>query len=123
MCPFLSGRAGKKWALVLANKFGNSQKETSPRSAPVWIGRKGDLLFVCTEAGSLKGRNTQREPRVSLSLVDFVDPYTEVQIRGRAIERRPDHQLKYCDAISLKYIGKASRLRGLLPDDTSAIRN
>ena len=78
----------------------------SPHSAPVWIGREENLLFVCTEASSLKGRNTLREPRVSLSLVDFVDPYTEVQIRGRVIERRPDPQLKYYDAMSLKYIGK-----------------
>jgi len=75
----------------------------SPHSAPVWIGREGDLLFICTEASSLKGKNTLRDPRVSLSLVDFVDPYTEVQIRGRVIERHPDHQLKYYDAISLKY--------------------
>ena len=78
----------------------------SPHSAPVWIGREGSLLFICTEGSSLKGKNTLREPRISLSLVDFVDPYTEVQIRGRVIERRPDHQLKYYDAVSLKYIGK-----------------
>jgi len=78
----------------------------SPHSAPVWIGREGDLLFVCTEAGSLKGKNTARDPRVSLSIVEFVDPYTEVQIRGRVVERRPDPELKYYDAMSLKYIGK-----------------
>lgn len=78
----------------------------SPHSAPVWIGREGDLLLVCTEAGSLKGKNTLREPRISLSVVDFVDPYTEVQIRGRVVERRPDPELKHCDAMSLKYSGK-----------------
>lgn len=78
----------------------------SPHSAPVWIGREGDLLLVCTEAGSLKGKNTLREPRISLSVVDFVDPYTEVQIRGRVVERRPDPELKHYDAMSLKYSGK-----------------
>ena len=78
----------------------------SPHSAPVWIGREGDLLFVCTEAGSLKGKNTLRDPRVSLSIVEFVDPYTEVQIRWRVIERRSDPQLKYYDAMSLKYVSK-----------------
>ncbi|MBZ5658490.1 MAG: PPOX class F420-dependent oxidoreductase [Acidobacteriia bacterium] len=78
----------------------------SPHSAPVWIGREGDHLLVCTEAGSLKGKNTLRDPRVSLSLVDFVDPYSGVQIRGRVIERRPDPELKYYDAFSLKYVGK-----------------
>jgi len=78
----------------------------SPHSAPVWIGREGDYLLVCTEAGSLKGKNTLRDPRVSLSLVDFVDPYSGVQIRGRVVERRPDPEFKYYDAFSLKYVGK-----------------
>ncbi len=78
----------------------------SPHSAPVWIGRESDLLFVCTEASSLKGKNTLRDPRVSISMVDFVDPYSEVQVRGRVVERRPDAELRHYDAMSLKYIGK-----------------
>ena len=78
----------------------------SPHSAPVWIAREGDLLLICTKGKSLKGKNTQRDPRVSLSIVDFRDPYTEAQIRGRVIERRPDSQLKYYDLMSRKYIGK-----------------
>ena len=78
----------------------------SPHSAPVWVGREGDLLFVCTEAASLKGKNTRRDPRISLSIVDFVDPYTEVQIRGRVVEQRPDTQLNCYDAMSFKYIGR-----------------
>src|SRR6266852_668461 len=67
----------------------------SPHSAPVWIAREGDLLLICTEATSLKGKNTQRDPRVSLSIVDFRDPYTEAQIRGRGIAQRPDPQLQW----------------------------
>jgi PPOX class probable F420-dependent enzyme len=78
----------------------------SPQSAPVWIARENDLLLVCTEAGSLKGKNTLRDPRVSISMVDFVDPYSEAQIRGRVVERRPDPELRHYDAMSLKYIGK-----------------
>jgi PPOX class probable F420-dependent enzyme len=78
----------------------------SPHSAPVWIAREGDLLLICTEATSLKGKNTQRDPRVSISIVDFRDPYSEAQMRGRVIERRLDPQLKYYDLMSQKYIGK-----------------
>ena len=78
----------------------------SPHSAPVWIAREGDLLLITTEATSLKGKNTQRDPRVAISIVDFADPYTEAQMRGRVIERRPDQQLKYYDLMSLKYISK-----------------
>jgi PPOX class probable F420-dependent enzyme len=78
----------------------------SPHSAPVWIAREGDFVLIATEASSIKGKNTERDPRVSLSIIDFDDPYTEVQMRGRVIERRPDPQLKYYDLISQKYIGK-----------------
>ena len=81
-------------------------QDGSPHSAPVWIAREGDHLLFTTEATSLKGRNTERDPRVAISVVDFRDPYMEGQIRGRVVERRPDPQLKHFDQMSQKYIGK-----------------
>ena len=67
----------------------------SPQSAP-----------VCTGEGSLKARNTRRDPRIALSIVDMRDPYMEVQLRGRVVERRPDPDLTLMDPISRKYTGK-----------------
>ena len=96
-------------ALIDRPNFGHLatvMPDGSPHSAPIWLGRDGDLVLVCTEAGSLKGKNTERDPRVALSIVDFHDPYTEAQMRGRVIERRPDPKLKYYDLFSQKYIGK-----------------
>ena len=81
-------------------------KDGAPHSAPVWIAREGDLLTIITDDGSVKGRNTRRDPRVSLSVVDFGDPYVETQIQGRVIERRPDPELKAYDAMSSKYVGR-----------------
>ncbi len=78
----------------------------SPQSVPVWIGREGERLVVCTGENSLKAKNTLRDPRIALSLVDFTNPYEEVQIRGRVVERRPDPDLKIMDPISHKYTGK-----------------
>jgi PPOX class probable F420-dependent enzyme len=83
----------------------------SPSSTPVWVGREGDRLLICTSEGSLKARNTQRDPRVALSIVDFHDPYMEAQLRGRVVERRPDPELKIMDPISQKYIGKPFPMR------------
>ena len=83
----------------------------SPQSLPVWVGREGDRLLVCTGDGSLKGRNTSRDPRVALSIVDLDNPYEEVQLRGRVVERRPDPDLKVMDPISHKYIGKPFPMR------------
>jgi PPOX class probable F420-dependent enzyme len=84
----------------------------SPQSVPVWVGREGDRLLVCTSEGSLKGRNTRRDPRVALSVVDFHNPYEEVQLRGRVVERRPDPDLTAMDPVSHKYIGKPFPMRG-----------
>jgi PPOX class probable F420-dependent enzyme len=78
----------------------------SPQSVPVWIGREHDQIIVCTGESSLKAKNTRRDPRVALSIVDFTNPYEEVQIRGRVVERRPDPELKVMDRISHKYTGK-----------------
>lgn len=81
-------------------------KDGAPHSAPVWIARDGELITIVTEDESLKGRNTSRDPRVSVSIVDFGDPYMEVQIQGRVVERRADPELKAYDAMSRKYVGR-----------------
>ena len=78
----------------------------SPQSVPVWVGREGDRVIVCTGETSLKATNTRRDPRVALSIVDFENPYSEAQIRGRVVERREDPELKIMDPISNKYIAK-----------------
>jgi PPOX class probable F420-dependent enzyme len=54
----------------------------SPQSVPVWVGRERDQLLICTGETSLKAKNTGRDPRVALSILDFRDPYREVQLRG-----------------------------------------
>ena len=78
----------------------------SPQSAPVWVAREGDRILVGTGEGSLKAKNTRRDPRISLSIADMDDPYSEAQFRGRVVERRPDGEFKAMDAISRKYTGQ-----------------
>jgi PPOX class probable F420-dependent enzyme len=84
----------------------------SPQSVPVWIAREGERLVISTGEGSLKAKNTQRNPRVALSMVAFNNPYEELQVRGRVVERRPDPEFKTIDKISHKYIGKPFPMRG-----------
>ena len=82
-----------------------------PQSAPVWVGRDGDRILIATGEKSLKARNTRRDPRVSISIVDFDDPYAEAQLQGRIVERRPDGDLRVMDTISHKYTGKPFPMR------------
>jgi PPOX class probable F420-dependent enzyme len=78
----------------------------SPQCAPVWVAREGDRVLIATGERSLKARNSRRDPRVALSIVDGRDPYSEAQLRGRVVERRPDGDLSGMDPISRKYTGQ-----------------
>jgi PPOX class probable F420-dependent enzyme len=86
-------------------------EDGSPHSTPVWVGREGDRILIGTSGKSLKARNTKRDPRVAISIVDFDDPYMEAQLRGRVVEQRPDPELKVLDAISMRYSGKPFPMR------------
>jgi hypothetical protein len=72
----------------------------------VWIGARGDSLVIGTGEGSLKVRNLRRDPRLALSVVDFQNPYEELQVRGRVVELRDDSSFEIMDEISRKYTGK-----------------
>jgi len=78
----------------------------SPNTTPVWIGMRDDRILIGSGEGSLKVRNLRRDPRLSLSVIDFHDPYEEVQIRGRVVEFRDDSKFEIMDEISRKYTGK-----------------
>lgn len=84
----------------------------SPNVTPVWIGLEGDHVVICTGEDSLKAHNLRRDSRLGLSVVDFHDPYEEVQIRGRVVDFRDDSKLKTMDEISHKYIGAPFPMRG-----------
>lgn len=78
----------------------------SPHVTPVWVAREGDHVLVAIGDGSVKGKNTRRDPRVALSIVDVADPYRMAQLRGRVVERRRDPDFAVKDAMSRKYVGK-----------------
>ena len=77
----------------------------APQVAPVWVDLEGDRILVCTGEGSLKARNTRRDPRVAVSIVASDNPYREAQLRGRVVERRPDADFAVMDRVSRKYTG------------------
>jgi PPOX class probable F420-dependent enzyme len=83
----------------------------SPQAAPVWVDVEGDRVLIATGEGSLKARNTKRDPRVALSVTALDNPYREAQLRGRVVERRPDASFVIMDRISHKYTGQPFPMR------------
>jgi PPOX class probable F420-dependent enzyme len=91
--------------------FATLMPDSSPHSAPVWVMRDGDRIVISTSDTSIKGKNTKADPRVALSIVNLHNPYEELQIRGRVVDRQPDRDLKTLDRISHKYTGKPFPMR------------
>jgi PPOX class probable F420-dependent enzyme len=79
------------------------RKDGSPRSWVVWVGVEGDRILICTDAGTLKAKDMQRDDRVSLSVVDLDNPYRMAAIQGRVVEVRPDPENEFMDLLSHKY--------------------
>ena len=68
----------------------------------------GDHILIGTGEGSLKVRNLRRDPRLALSVVDFHNPYEEVQIRGHVVEFRDDSQFGSWTKSRVSTPGKSS---------------
>jgi PPOX class probable F420-dependent enzyme len=78
----------------------------SPQVTPVWVDTDGEAILFNTARGRLKYRNLERDPRVSITVVDAAHPVSRTLIaRGRAslIE---EGGLEHIDFLSRKYDGK-----------------
>ena len=80
-------------------------KDGAPQVTPVWIDREGDIIRVNTAVGRAKQRNTKRDPRVSIALVDWSNPYTRVMIVGRVVEQTTEGADEHIDSLAKKYLG------------------
>ena len=75
-----------------------------PQVTPVWVERDGDVVVINTAKGRAKHRNLERDPRVALMVIDGDNPYSYVQVRGRAefVEEGADENI---DGLAKKYLG------------------
>lgn len=66
----------------------------APQTSVVWLAREGDRVVFSTTSDRRKARNLARDPRVSVTVFDVADPYTTVEIRGRAeLTEDPEREL------------------------------
>lgn len=79
--------------------------DNSPQITPTWIDLVDGIIIVNTAEGRVKQRNTARDPRVAISLVDQKNPYNMVTIRGKVIEQTTNDADKHIDKMAKKYLG------------------
>ena len=77
----------------------------SPQVTPVWCDYDGENVLINTAAGRVKDKNLQREPRVSLSILDPDNPYRYLEVRGRVVERTQVGADAHIDKMAKKYLG------------------
>jgi PPOX class probable F420-dependent enzyme len=97
----LAGRAFAHLATVMP--------DGAPHSSPVWIDVEPDgRLVMFTQSVNRKARNIARDPRVAVSATAEDDPYRQVDLRGRVVERiEGDDAQAVADRLSVKYTGAA----------------
>ena len=78
-----------------------------PQTSVVWILRDADTVAFSTVAARRKALNLVRDPRISVTVFDAVNPYHSVEIRGRA-ELAEDTGRSLQKAVSHKYLGEDS---------------
>ena len=77
----------------------------SPQTTILWAARDGDDILLSTIEGRQKTRNLQRDPRVSVLILDANDPYSFVEVRG-SVTMTQDGGPELIDQLSLAYAGE-----------------
>ena len=87
-------------------KVATTMSSGQPHVMPVWFVLDGEELVSTTGAGSVKGRNLRRDPRIASVVDEDVAPYTFVHIRGRArISEDMDQLLRFATEIGGRHMG------------------
>ena len=91
---------GKNYAILAT-----INPDGSPQTSVLWVGRDGNDLLFSTVAGRVKHRNMERDPRVSVTVLDSADGENYVELRGR-VSMTPDVGRRVDTQLSWKYDGK-----------------
>lgn len=77
----------------------------SPHSTVVWVDRDDGNVRFNTARGRVKTRNLERDPRVSIAVVDPANPFERtLAVRGRA-ELVDEGADEHIDRLARKYTG------------------
>ena len=89
-------------------KVATVRADGRPHVAPVWfaVDDDGSLVFT-TGAGTVKGRNLRRDPRVSISVDEEDPPYSFVLIDGTAeLSDDIDELSRWATTLGGRYMGE-----------------
>ena len=84
--------------------LGTVNRDGSVQVSPVWVDIEDGRPVFNTAEGRVKWRNIERDPRVTLEVIDS-SGYRSVEIRGRAVMTREGAR-ENADELAMKYTGE-----------------
>jgi PPOX class probable F420-dependent enzyme len=73
----------------------------------MWVDADDEHVLINTEVHRAKFKAVQRDPRVTVTIIDRDDPYVYAEVRGHVVEtvRGPEARA-HIDRLSRKYLGR-----------------
>jgi len=80
----------------------------TPHTTPVWIDydAEDDRILVNTERGRRKAKNVQRDPTISVSMLDPDNPYRFLSVTGEVEEITTESAREHIDELAHRYTGE-----------------
>lgn len=87
--------------------FSSLMPDGQPQTQVMWVDADDTHVLVNTEVGRQKQRNVERDPRVTVTIIDAENPYHYAEVRGRVVEQvRGPEARQHIDACSMRYNGQ-----------------
>jgi PPOX class probable F420-dependent enzyme len=84
--------------------IGTLRANGSVQVSPTWVDVQDGRVVVNTAEGRAWPRNLERDPRITLEVQNFENPYEYVEIRGRVAERTHEGADEHIDLLAKKYL-------------------
>jgi hypothetical protein len=75
----------------------------TPQVTPVWFSTDDTHILINTRRGRVKDKNMRQRPDVAVLIMDFSDPLTYLQVRGKVVESTEEGANEHTNALSHKY--------------------
>lgn len=81
-------------------------RDGTPMTQPMWVDTDGEHLLLNTETGRQKFVNIQRDPRITVTIIDTENPYEYVEVRGKVVDTVTGPEARsHIDQLAGKYTG------------------